>query len=198
MTDKPESIESREARILGEPTRIAPLQDWTEEMRALVHFPPGYENVRPTMYGILLHNVPFVRAYKDIMGYFLEHGALPLRDRELAILRVAWLCQVPFIWGEHVKHGKKAGLTEAEITRVADGSAASGWNEHDRAVVRAAEELIDDSMISDTTWATLAKTLEPKLLVELIGCVGQYQALGYLQNSLRVPLFEGNPGLSAR
>jgi alkylhydroperoxidase family enzyme len=201
MTDRnhePGAIAQHEKRILGQPPRIAPLTEWTEEMRALVAPPPGYENTPPVMYGILLHNVPFFRAYKDIMTYFLVHGALPVRDRELATLRVGWLCRVPFIWGEHVKHGKRIGLTAEEIERVTQGSQAPRWNEHDRAILRAVEELLEESMISDATWTTLSKTLDAKLLVELTALVGQYQALGYLQNALRIPLFAGNPGLAAR
>jgi alkylhydroperoxidase family enzyme len=195
---KDPKIAAREANILGHPPRVAPRQDLTEEERSIIPTPEGYANAKPAMKEMLLHNVPFVRAYKDIMTYFLMHGALPLRDREILILRVAWLRQIPFVWGEHVKHGKRAGMTSEEIERVTQGSQAPGWGEHDRALVRSVEELIDDAMISDATWATLAKTLSPGLLVELVGCVGQYQALGYLQNSLRVPLFEGNPGLAAR
>jgi alkylhydroperoxidase family enzyme len=191
-------VAAREAQILGQPIRIEPLTDWTEEMRALVHYPPGYANAGPSMYGVLMHNVPFLRAYKDLVVYFLEHGSLPLRDRELAILRTAWLRQIPFVWGEHVKHAKAAGLTSEEIERVTEGSSAPGWSGHDRAVLAAAEELVEDAMISDATWATLARDLDSGRLVELVACVGQYQALGYIQNAVRVPLFAGNPGLSAR
>jgi alkylhydroperoxidase family enzyme len=193
-----QDTKKRDDLIMGHPPRISPIPEWTDEMRALQTKLPGYENTPSTLLGMLLNNLPYARAYNNVMKFFMERGALPVRDRELAILRTGWLCQVPFIWGEHVKHGRKAGLTPEEIERVTQGSAAAGWNEHDRAILRAAEELIEDSMISDATWATLAKTLDAGLLVELIGCVGQYQALGYLQNALRIPVFEGNPGLTAR
>jgi hypothetical protein len=196
MTDP--KIAARDADITGKPMRIQPVEEWTDEMRALVDMPPGYEHAKPTMYGILLNNVGFTRAYKDIMTYFLVRGSLPLRDRELAILRVGWVRQIPFVWGEHVRISKETGLTSEEIERVTQGSTAAGWSEHDAAVIRAAEEIMDNAMISDATWAILAKTLSPGLLLELVACVGQYQALGYIQNSLRIPLFEGNPGLTAR
>jgi alkylhydroperoxidase family enzyme len=197
MTDTPD-VEARQQQILGHPIRIEPMMDWTDEMKAFVHYPPGYANAGPSVYGVLMHNVPMLKAYKDIMLYFLEHGSLPLRDRELAILRTAWLRQIPFVWGEHVKHGKLAGLTSEEIERVTQGSAAPGWNERDRTVLKAAEELLADAMICDATWAALAREFEPGLLVELLACVGQYQALGLIQNAIRMPLFEGNPGLTAR
>jgi alkylhydroperoxidase family enzyme len=64
--------------------------------------------------------------------------------------------------------------------------------------VRAAEELYDDAVVSDGTWATLAKRLDDRQLIELLVVIGQYQAVAYYQNSLRLRLHEGNPGLKAR
>jgi alkylhydroperoxidase family enzyme len=120
------------------------------------------------------------------------------RDQELAILRMAWLCQIPFVWGEHVRTGKAAGLSADDIERVTQGSAAPGWSRHERAVLRAVEELKADAFIGDETWAVLAEDLDAAQLVELPLLAGQYQALGYVQNTLRCPLWPGNDGLESR
>jgi alkylhydroperoxidase family enzyme len=194
----PQDVARRQADILDKPLRMAPLDEWTDEMRALVEFPPGYENAKPTMYGILLQNLGLFRASKDVITYFITKGRLAPRVRELGILRAAWMRQIPFVWGEHVKMGKAAGLTPEEIERVTEGSAAAGWNDADRTVLRAAEELVEGLMISDATWEKLAAQLDAADQLEFISMVGQYQALGAIQNSLRIPLFEGNPGLTAR
>ncbi len=53
-------------------------------------------------------------------------------------------------------------------------------------------------MISDETWSMLADELNEKQLVELVVMVGQYKTVAYYQNALRLPLGEGNEGLSAR
>jgi alkylhydroperoxidase family enzyme len=128
----------------------------------------------------------------------LGKGALPARDRELAVLRIGWLCQAPYEWGEHVHIAKTVGVTSEEVERITHGSDAPGWSEHDRALVRAVEELHEDAMISDTTWTTLAKRFDPRQLIELPVVVGQYQTTAYYQNSLRLRLHPGNPGLKAR
>jgi alkylhydroperoxidase family enzyme len=196
-----EQIKTREADILGKPQRLSPVAEVTEDLRALMAPPPGYEKKagrEPELLKILAHNPALLRNIVGPMIYFLVSGALPLRDRELAVLRMAWMRQIPFIWGEHVAIGHRIGLTTDEIERITKGSAAEGWSERDRAILKATEELVENAMVSDGTWATLSKTLDEKLLVELLSLVGQYQALGYIQNSLRLPLFEGNPGLAAR
>lgn len=57
----------------------------------------------------------------------LGKGALTARDRELAVLRIGWLCQAPYEWGEHVHIAKSTGITSEEIERITQGSAVAGW-----------------------------------------------------------------------
>jgi alkylhydroperoxidase family enzyme len=206
----PEQIAARHASIMNHPLRIEPVRDLTDEQRELLGPPPGFEryigrspgNSKPgegsEVYRVMAHNPGLLRQFRTMMPFFMIDGVLPPRDRELAILRAAWMRQIPFVWGEHVVIGKRIGMTCEEMDRVAAGSTAPGWNAHDRAVVRAAEELVDDAMISDSTWEVLAKTLNEAQLVELPLLVGQYLTMGYYQNSLRIRMWEGNEGLFAR
>ena len=191
---------ARTQEILGQPPRIAPRTDLTEEERAFAMPPAGFgtPGVLPQMSGILLNNPALARQLMPMAGYFLREGKLIPRDRELAILRNAWLCQAPYEWGEHVAIARKVGLTGAEIEAVITGSAAAGWNSHDRAVIRAVEELHDHAMISDATWAELAGGMSKEQLLEIPALVGAYKMVAYVQNALRMELRPSNPGLSAR
>lgn len=146
----------------------------------------------------LLRHPYLFSALTDVGIQLLAHGALSPRDRELAILRVGWLCRAPYEWGEHVIIAKKAGVTSEDVERVTRGSNSPGWSEHEAAILRAVEELHADAVISDATWAVLAKTLSEQQLIELPALVGQYQAVAYYQNSLRLRLHDGNLGLAAR
>ncbi len=159
---------------------IAPLASLPEIIRTMLRHPRLFSRIT------------------DVGIHLLSKGALPARERELAILRIGWLCKAPYEWGEHVLVAKKVGLGSEEIERVAQGSHADGWNEHDQAILRAAEELHADAMISDATWATLAKRYDERQLIELPILIGQYQMVAYYQNSLRLRLHQGNLGLNAR
>ena len=130
--------------------------------------------------------------------YDRQWREMAVRDRELAILRVGWLSQAPFEWGSHVKISKRIGVTAEEIERVTEGSSAPGWSKRDRAILRAVEELHFDSMVTDETWADLQEFFNDKKLIELLILVGQYKTVAYYQNSLRLPMAEGNLGLLAR
>jgi alkylhydroperoxidase family enzyme len=152
----------------------------------------------PEILRTMLRHPALFKCMTDTGLLLLGNGALPPRDRELAILRMGWLCHAPYEWGEHVLIAKKAGITSAEIEAITTGSTAPDWNVDDRAVLCAVEELYADAMISDTTWATLAARYNEQQLIELPVVIGQYQAVAYYQNALRLRLHHDNPGLSAR
>lgn len=149
----------------------------------------------PVIRVMLRHPALFAR-HIELSTHLFARGTLPARERELVILRVGWLCRAPFEWGEHVHIGKGAGLSSEEVERITQGADAPGWDEHDRALLRAVEELLSQAFISDATWSALR--YDDKQRIELILLVGQYQTVAFYQNSLRVPLSEGNLGLVTR
>lgn len=152
----------------------------------------------PEIVRTMLRHPDLFARQTDIGLQLLSRGALPGRDRELAILRVGWLCQAPYEWGEHVIIAKSLGISSEEVERITQGSSAPGWTEHERAILRATEELRENAMISDSTWAVLARTYNEQQLIELPIVIGQYQTAAYYQNSLRLRLHAGNDGLKSR
>jgi alkylhydroperoxidase family enzyme len=184
-------IESRDQEMLTDVTSHQEADASSESLTAKLG------NLPEIMRTLLRHPNLFLR-HTDTGIQLLTQGALASRDRELAILRIAWLCRAPYEWGEHVHIAKKVGLTSADIERITQGSDVAGWSEHEQAILRATEELHKDAMISDATWVTLSKRLDDRQLIELPVLVGQYQGVAYYQNSLRLRLHDGNLGLEAR
>jgi AhpD family alkylhydroperoxidase len=119
-------------------------------------------------------------------GRLMPRGRLPRRETELVILRVAWNNRCRYEWDHHVRIGKRAGLTEAEIERVSDGPAAEGWSERERAILTACDETHEARRISDETWAALAADLDEKDLIELTMLIGHYEMLAMALGSLGV------------
>jgi len=152
----------------------------------------------PEFIATMLRHRELFRRQADLSTQLFS-GALDFRDTELVLLRTTWICQAPFIFGEHVKTAKtNCGFTSADIERIVEGSGAPGWDEHSRAVLRATEELIETAQISDETWDMLSRSLDDRQLIELPILVGHTQGVAYVQNALRVRLMEGNVGLTAR
>jgi uncharacterized protein YceH (UPF0502 family)/alkylhydroperoxidase/carboxymuconolactone decarboxylase family protein YurZ len=175
--------------------RLAPLADdeLDEQQRELmsgVITSGGTQNIFRT----LVRHPGLFRKWSPFGGKLLA-GKLPARERELAILRVGWLCQAEYEWGQHVPIGKRAGLTDEEIARIPGGATAAGWSDLDQAILRATDELHDDSCITDATWARLAEEYDEKQLIELVMVVGHYHLVSMTLNTLGIQREEGVVGL---
>jgi alkylhydroperoxidase family enzyme len=118
-------------------------------------------------------------------------GALPTRDHELLALRAAVLCGSDFEWGEHVEHARDAGVSHAEIRRVAEGPGADGWAAHEAALLQAADDLVAGFDVADARWAVLAGHYDRAQLTEIPFVVGQYVMLSMVANTAQVGLPDG-------
>jgi alkylhydroperoxidase family enzyme len=155
-------------------------------------------NRLPEIFGTMMRHAELFAKHTDVGLQLLARGVLSVRDREFAVLRIAWLCQAPYEWGEHVLVGRRFGLSGEDFARIVAGPESAGLTEHERAILRAVDELHGDAMIADATWSILARELNEQQLIELPIIVGQYQSVAYYQNSLRLRLHTGNLGLKAR
>jgi len=127
-------------------------------------------------------------------GGKLLAGKLSGRDRELLILRTGWRCRSEYEWGQHVLIAQAEGLSDDEIARIQTGPDAPGWDPFDATLLLAADELHDDSKISDATWRELADRYDERQLVEVPMLVGHYHLVAYTLNSLGVEREPGVPG----
>ena len=126
---------------------------------------------------------------------YVRNTILPVRERELLILRTAWLSRGDFIWGRHDVIGKEAGLTAEEIARVTEGPDAAGWSDFDATLLRAADELHTTRFLSDATWDALGERYDDNQRREAVQIVGNYTQLAMFQNTLGVQVGEGFTGL---
>ena len=90
---------------------------------------------------------------------------------------------------------RAAGLSDDEIARVAKGPDEPGWDTFEASLLRAADELRADSVISDPTWAALAERYGERQLIEVCMLVGQYHLVAFTLNSLGIEREPGVEGL---
>jgi 4-carboxymuconolactone decarboxylase len=195
---------SREAHVIGTQPRIEAIDDAdvAPEVRASVNQTRASIGLGPAVplpeYTRLMARVPPILLAHMDMGTAIFSGKLPPRQRELAVLRIGWLCGAPFEWGEHVGIAKRYGVANEEIERVIRGSSDAEWNPHDAAILRGVEELLGNYALSDATYETLARTWSEPQRIEYLMVVGHYVATALVQNSLRVRLTPANTGLRRR
>jgi 4-carboxymuconolactone decarboxylase len=176
--------------------RIAPLTEaeWTDEQRK--ELDPYYKEGQ--LYNVVGTLARHWEAYKKFLVWgrhvLGDTSTLPPRERELLILRTGWLCHSEYEWGQHVVIGKKAGLTETEIARIKEGPDAAGWDPFDATLLRAADELHKDTLISDATWGSLSKKYTTEQLMDVVFAVGQYTLVSMSLNTFGVQLDKGVRG----
>ena len=111
-------------------------------------------------------------------------GKLPRRETELVILRVARNCNCAYELAQHERLARRVGLSPEEIART--GSDMSGFYGRDALVLRAADELHAERVISDELWSQLRGAFSEVELIELCMLVGHYEMLAMTLNSLQV------------
>jgi len=186
--------------------RIEPLlpPDWDETAReALGAFPRGLQFVLTqwesaegdprgrNVLGCLARYPALARAFLSFNNHVATGSTLSARERELLILRTAWLRRSEYEYIQHVILGLRAGLTEAEIALIAAGPDATGWPAEDADLVRAADELCVSGGIGADTWARLSGRYSEQQLMDIVFVVGCYQVVAMMMQSLDIPLEPG-------
>lgn len=176
--------------------RVEPLQEseWTPAQREILEPIKQHEPFYNVMATLCRHIDAAERFRVWALHVMGETSTIGAREREILILRVGWLCEAEYEWGQHVIFGRKAGLSEADIARIKLGPDAAGWSEFDAALLRAADELHDEACISDATWAALRTRYDDKQMMDVIFAVGQYHMVSMALNSLGVQLDAGVSG----
>ena len=132
------------------------------------------------------------KTWMPFAGYMLIGAKLPFADRELLILRTGYNCRSPYEWAQHARIAEDGGIEREIIDRVPAGPDADGWDERQRLLLRAADELHGDARISDDTWDGLTNHLDEQQLMEVPILVGQYHLVAFALNSLGI---QPEPGL---
>jgi 4-carboxymuconolactone decarboxylase len=182
---------TEERKQLNEP-RIKPLAEsvWTEEQRKVINNYKMEDGHFPNLLTTMANHPTITEKYLFFVG---RETTIPAREREILILRTGWLRKAEFMLGWHTLYAKKAGMTEEEIARIADGPMAPGWDPFDATLLIAVDELNRDAFITDVTWSALAKRYNDQQLIDVVFIVGQYDMIAMYLNSLCVQLDPGVP-----
>lgn len=142
----------------------------------------------------LAQHPKLLKRWRVFANHILGKSTLPLREREILILRTGWLCRSAYEFGQHTEIGRDCGLTDAEIRRIIAGPDDPEWSEGDRLLLRAADELHSAYRIGDETWADLSRHWDRQQMMDIVFTVGNYTLVAMALNSFGVPLDPGVPG----
>ena len=108
-----------------------------------------------------------------------EQSILPVRERELARMRIAFIngCAICRQWRK--TPGAEGAVTEDEYARVSEWRTVPTFNERERLVVEYAEFFaLDHHAIDDAFFARLRSAFSDAEILDLTVCIGGWLALG--------------------
>jgi alkylhydroperoxidase family enzyme len=168
--------------------RVPPLppEDRDERQAALV----AQAGAEYGVFTTLVRNPDVFADFLPFGGRLLRLSSLDGRERELLIMRTAFRCRARYEWAHHEHIGRRAGLSDDDLAALS--SADVDARDPRRALLlRAADELVADRMLSDPTWADLAAAYPVPQIIEICLLVGEYAMLAGALNSLGVQIEEG-------
>jgi 4-carboxymuconolactone decarboxylase len=174
-----------------------PREKWTDEARQVFSFwgePDAWENGSRTNPVMVMANHPkLAMAYNAFGRQILLESTLPVRPRELVVLRTSWHLKAEYEWHYHVGYAIAAGMTIEEISAIRFGPASPVWadKDDDRSVLEAVDGLLKNSQITDENWAVLALHFDQKQLMDLVFTVGNYVMFAWAIAAFGVPLEDG-------
>jgi AhpD family alkylhydroperoxidase len=116
-----------------------------------------------------------------------EQSILPVRERELARMRIAQIndCAICQQWRKTT--GSAEALSEADFANVADWRTYPGYSERERLAVEYAERFaLDHTAIDDDLFARLHAVYTDAEILDLTVCIGAWLALGRTMNVLGI------------
>ncbi|NHO65995.1 carboxymuconolactone decarboxylase family protein [Aestuariicella hydrocarbonica] len=124
--------------------------------------------------------------YLPFNHYLLRESSLPVRLRQIAILRLSWRINATYQWSSHLRTSLRNGLNPDDFECVKGANNSHHWTAQERTILRATDELIDHHALSDDAWAALNEFLTTREILDFLFTVGAYQLLGGVLNSVRV------------
>ena len=111
------------------------------------------------------------------------------RLREIAILRVGWLCNSTYEWHQHVRMAKAdTDIDDDDVRAIEVGASDPSWGAEERAVLQVADELRFTGCVRDESWAELRALFSVQQIFDIVGACGQYTLVSYMLNSFGVQL----------
>lgn len=161
---------------------VLPVEQMPEKTRRMIEAegPTNSLNVNKMM----AHAENSVRHFMRFGSSILTQAKLDARLREIAILRIATLCNAHYEWYQHEKMARDAGVPEEKIAGVKNWPESHCFDKKERAVLKYADEATLNVKSSDETFHALEEFFDRRELVELTLAIAFYNMVAiFLENT---------------
>ncbi len=171
------------------PARLPQVRDdqFTDETRAFFDQWTGgiFSNAEQNpVLRTFAHHPVLANAFSPLNIHLLgPENTLPVKLRQIAIMRVAWITKAAYMWSSHLNTSKVCGLSDEFYGPVQRGADDPYFTDLERTVIRATENLVHEQRIGDEHWAVLRAAWTDKQLLDFMFTVGCYTMVAGVMRS---------------
>lgn len=167
-------------------TKLKPLtnSEWPESVAELREGFAGRLNV----YRMMAHHPDLLAAWAPLREHVVHQRAMSDQQSEVVILRTGHNLHAPYEWAHHVSRARAVGMDDLRIATLA--GPLEEMSAADRILARAVDELMTNARLLPGTREELLNKIGAEGMFDLMATVGFYSVLGFIVNSLDVPIDE--------
>lgn len=154
---------------------------------ALEHY-PRRDGYLLQLFRVFANSLRFVR--KGTVNLLDRDSPLPMRQREIVILRICANNHCEYEWGVHVTaFADHVKLTAEQVraTRLL-GADAPCWSSDERLLLAAVDELCGVGRIRPDTYAMISERWNEAQQLEILALAGNYHTVSFVANTADLPL----------
>lgn len=173
------------------PARMPPLQlsEFDEEARGFFGQWTGgiFQNAdRNPVLRTFARNPALAAAFSTFNVHVLSANSLPVKLRQIAIMRTAWLTGAVYMWSSHLNTSVRSGLSPEMYRPIQVGPDDPYFDPLERTVMRATEDLVHRHEVSDENWSALMAHWDDKQMLDFLFTVGCYVTIAGVMRSIGV------------
>lgn len=120
------------------------------------------------------HHPQLANAFSPLNIHLLSNNTLPVKQRQIAIMRTAWLTKATYMWSSHLQTSISCGLSPDMYGPIQRGPDDPYFTPFERSVMLATEDLVRDRKVSDANWQALMEEWDNRQMLDFLFTVGCY------------------------
>ncbi len=146
--------------------------------------------------GALAHYPAFAKAFLTFNNHVASNESLSVKERELIILRTAWLRKSEYEYVQHVVLAQRVGIDPTEFKAIQEGDYRTTFDAKESLLLTAVDEMVGQTRISKDTHQQLTEHYSTHQIMDIVGCFACYETIAVLCNSFDIPMDPGVEGLN--
>ncbi len=132
------------------------------------------------------HHPKLAELFSQLNVHLLTTNSLPVKQRQIAIMRTAWICKATYMWSSHLNTSRMVGLQPDMYGPIQAGADDPYFTDFERTVIRATDELVTDKLIGEANWQALMQEWSNQQMLDFLFTVGAYVTVAGVMKSTGV------------